>query len=385
MSKNQVQEKTFEQMIKPKDDSRLSDLAVIAQAFAVSGYFKDFDPNNARRGAAQALVKILRGQDLGISPSASVENVYIIDNKTALSAHLMAGLIRRSGADFDIEENDEKSCKIAFYSDPSREILIGRSSFTIQKAQRAGLTGRNNWKSYPGDMLYSRAISRGFRRFFSHLSMGAVYTPEELGYDDNSRDTVEIEQSHIEAEEALYRAVGVGKEGKSEQINSKSAPITAEKSTNQDKSTANQDKSSGRDLFDGDGSDIGHSSDIGEESETSLGDDFRVDVLREDLFKVFGTREVTKDMLTICELAAPKPPRGKAEIKMVEVKSIYDLSADQFERCLGVFKRLRDNKQYSDDRIFDFFVFAIEHRYLLNTTRNIDAACTEFVDSEREL
>lgn len=361
MSNIQVQDKSFEQLMQPKDDSRLSELAVIAQAFAVSGYFKDFDANNARKGAAQALVKILRGQDLGISPSAAVESIYMIDNTTAMSAHLMAGLIRRSGADFDIEENDDKKCTIAYYADMNRDVLIGRTSFTIQKAQRAGLLGKYNWKAYPEDMLYSRAMSRGWRRYFSHLGMGAVYTPEELGHEERGQEKDEVDQSHIEAEEALYRAVGV--------------------------STDSQNGGT-QDTLDTE-PDIGHSSDTGEMSETTepelpLGDDFRIDVLKEELFKVFKTREVTKDMLTICELAAPKPPRGNAKLEMVEVKALEELSEDQAERCLGVFKRLRDNKQYNDDRIFDFLVFAIENRYLLNTTRNIDAACTEFVESERE-
>ena len=158
---DQKERESITQQFTPKDSSRLAELSVIAQAFAYSGYFKDFDQTNARRGAAQALVKILRGQDLGISPSASVESIYMIDNHTAMSAHLMAALIRRSGADFDIIEHTEKTCSIVFYQDTNREVEIGESSFNVQQAQRAGLLGKFNWKSYPEDMLYSRAIAMG--------------------------------------------------------------------------------------------------------------------------------------------------------------------------------------------------------------------------------
>ena len=180
-------QESFVELMTPKDSTRIAELAVIAKALALSGFFKDLDEFNLQRGAAQALTKILRGQDLGISPTAAVENIFIIENRTVCSSHLMSGLIRRSGASFEIVSNDERECIIDFFDSEGKK--IGQSSFTIDDAELADLLRKTNWKKYPADMCFSRAIARGFRRFFSHLALGGLYTPEELGF-ESDRDMI---------------------------------------------------------------------------------------------------------------------------------------------------------------------------------------------------
>jgi hypothetical protein len=46
------------------------------------------------------------------------------------------------------------------------------------------LTSKDNWKKYPSDMLFARAISRGARRYAPGIFGGSpIYTPDELGAD----------------------------------------------------------------------------------------------------------------------------------------------------------------------------------------------------------
>lgn len=51
-------------------------------------------------------------------------------------------------------------------------------SYTIEQAQRAALTGKDNWKKYPADMLAARCISRLAKRVYPDITQGC-YVPDE--------------------------------------------------------------------------------------------------------------------------------------------------------------------------------------------------------------
>jgi len=69
----------------------MDDAMKAANAMAASGFFQD------ARQAAQAVVKILAGQELGVGPFTSMTGVYIIQGRPALSANIMAAAVKRSG------------------------------------------------------------------------------------------------------------------------------------------------------------------------------------------------------------------------------------------------------------------------------------------------
>ena len=58
---------------------------------------------------------------------------------------------------------------------------IGRSRFTLQDAQKAGLNGSDNWRKYPRNMLFARALSNGVKWYCPDVTGGPAYTPDELG------------------------------------------------------------------------------------------------------------------------------------------------------------------------------------------------------------
>lgn len=142
-----------------------------AKAMAASGFFAD------ARDAAQAMVKVMAGAELGLPPFASMTGIHIIKGKPTLGANLLAALIKRSGRyGYRVTALDDSACRIVFYEGGE---AIGESTFTVQDAQRAGV---QNMGKYPRNMLFARAISNGARWHCPDVFSGApIYTAEELG------------------------------------------------------------------------------------------------------------------------------------------------------------------------------------------------------------
>jgi hypothetical protein len=144
-----------------------------AQAFKASGMFPDL------QSEAQAYVKILAGDELGIPPMAAMGGINVIQGKATLSANLLATLVKRHPAyDYKVIAHDTKVCRIEFTQNGE---VSGVSEFSADDAKRAGLSGKN-WSNYPQAMMFARALTQGVRWHCPDVTAGsAAYTPEELG------------------------------------------------------------------------------------------------------------------------------------------------------------------------------------------------------------
>ena len=172
------------QALAPADTVNFKEIQALGDVLYKSGYFSDI------KSAAQAVVKILRGRELGLGPVSSLEQVHVVQGKTALSAGLIGALIKRSGRyDYKIAHLNDTRCEIIFY-DRGQE--IGRSSFTIDDARKAGLADRDMWKKYPRNMNLARALSNGAKWYCPDVFGGAVYTPEELSYESTYESAIDI-------------------------------------------------------------------------------------------------------------------------------------------------------------------------------------------------
>ncbi len=154
----------------------IDDLARLSNMLAKSGFFSD------TKEAAQCGVKVLAGLELGFPAVASMTGIHIINGKPSIGANLMAAAIKRSGKyNYRITRHDNDGCTIVFYENGE---VVGESTFTREDAVIAGaLDGKNahTWKKFPRNMLFSRAMSNGFRWHCPDLFTGAVvYTPDEL-------------------------------------------------------------------------------------------------------------------------------------------------------------------------------------------------------------
>jgi hypothetical protein len=159
--------------------SNFDDLARAANAMSKSGYFQD------SRDQAQAIVKIMAGQEMGFGAFASMTGIHIIQGKPTIGANLMASAVKGSGKyDYRIIQLTDTVAEVEFFQSGKS---IGISKFTIEDAKKANLTGKGNWQTFPRNMLFSRAMSNGVRWYCPDVFNGAsVYTPEELGAEVNA-------------------------------------------------------------------------------------------------------------------------------------------------------------------------------------------------------
>ena len=134
-------------------------------------------PNAKNSFGAYAVVQY--GHELGIGPMMSLQSINIIQGKPAASGQLMLSLAVSRGVSFQVEEETEERCIINF----QRGAITYRATFTLEDAKRAGLAGKDNWKKWPTEMLFWRAVAKGVRRIAPESVMG-LYTPDELSGGD---------------------------------------------------------------------------------------------------------------------------------------------------------------------------------------------------------
>lgn len=186
--------------------NNFDNLQRMAIALQESGYFKD------TTSKAQAITKVLAGAEIGLPPFASMSGIHVIQGKPVLGANVIATLVKNDPRyDYRIKQADDKACVLTWYENGNK---VGEAGFTIQEANGAGLTGKDNWKKYTSDMLFARAISRGARRFAPGIFGGSpVYTPDEMGVDtdeegyiDGTSVTIEQPQPEPDIDEAIEDA-----------------------------------------------------------------------------------------------------------------------------------------------------------------------------------
>lgn len=176
--------------------TNITELTEVGSMLAKCGYFTD------ARDAAQAAVKVMAGLEIGIPAFASMTGIAIIKGKPTLSANLMCAVIKRSGKyDYRVIEHSRTGCKIDFFQG---QVKIGTSEFTADDARDAGLLNNDNWKKYPRNMMFARAVSNGARWYCPDAFMGSVvYTPEEMGaHVDEEGNVIDVTPTVVEKKES---------------------------------------------------------------------------------------------------------------------------------------------------------------------------------------
>lgn len=138
----------------------------------------EFVPSDFRNRPEACLAAILTGRELGIGPMQALKEVSIIDGRPALSAQLMLALLRKGGVMILESQSTNDRAWIKAQRTDTGEVC--EVEWTMEQAVTAGLAGKANFRKYPADMLWARAVGRLGRRIGSDLLAGMAYTAEEV-------------------------------------------------------------------------------------------------------------------------------------------------------------------------------------------------------------
>jgi hypothetical protein len=138
---------------------------------------------------------VLHGEELGLSPSIALVNIYMIDGTPTFAARFVLGLMLRAGLIQFRERSDERV--VVYGRRPNGTHL--EVTWTMADAKRAGLADKQNWKRYPRQMLTARAVTELGRTLFADdLILGEAYTPDEVGH-VGVYDAIDVDDSYVPA------------------------------------------------------------------------------------------------------------------------------------------------------------------------------------------
>jgi len=128
-------------------------------------------PKDLRGRPAAVFAAILAGQAWNLHPLEALRLVDVIEGRISPSGELYGRLYRSAGHSFDVIESTVDKCVLEGTRGDDGTTM--RVEFTAKDADRAELSSKANWKRYPSDMLYNRALVRLVRRHAPDSMRGA--------------------------------------------------------------------------------------------------------------------------------------------------------------------------------------------------------------------
>lgn len=140
------------------------------------------------RDAGNATAAILMGDELGLSPIASLRSIYVVHGTPALYARSMVALALSKGHRIWTEASSDQAVTVCGQRAGSEH--VERSEWTIQRATKAGYTTNKKYGSNPQEMLYSKAAAEVARKVAADVLAGIPYSVEDLELEDEPTTTI---------------------------------------------------------------------------------------------------------------------------------------------------------------------------------------------------
>ena len=134
-------------------------------------------PQTFRGKPDDGAAAILYGAELGLKPQQALQQVFVIHGQPAIYARTMVALLKGKGYKFETVESSDESVTVRGVA-PSGE--QESSTWTIDRAKKAGYTSNKRYQTDPQAMLYAKAASEVSRRLAPNVLLGIKYAAEDL-------------------------------------------------------------------------------------------------------------------------------------------------------------------------------------------------------------
>lgn len=162
-------------------------LEKMAVTVAKSGLFGVKNPDSA-----MALMMLAQAE--GIHPMTAVRDYHIMDVKgrivVTMKADAMLARFQEVGGRIEWLCNSDVKAEAKFTHPSGGELIM---EWTIERARKANLTGKDVWQAYPRAMLKARVISEGIRTILPGVIAGK-YNPEEAQHIETV-EAISVEQA----------------------------------------------------------------------------------------------------------------------------------------------------------------------------------------------
>jgi len=147
----------------------VSDMERMADSITKSGLF-------GIKTKDQALALMLVAQAEGRHPASVATEFDIVQGRPALKSQAALSRFQLAGGKIQWTSRSASKCAAIFSHPQGGELEI---TWTMERANAAGLTGKATWKQYPDQMLSARVVAEGVRAVFP-ACLNGVYLSEEV-------------------------------------------------------------------------------------------------------------------------------------------------------------------------------------------------------------
>jgi hypothetical protein len=147
----------------------VADIETMAKAITKSGLFGIKSPE-------QAVALMLVAQSEGRHPASVASEFDIIQGRPALKSQAALARFQAAGGKIQWTSRGPNKCSAKFAHAQGGELEI---TWTMERANAAGLTGKATWRQYPDQMLSARVVAEGVRAVFP-ACLNGVYLAEEV-------------------------------------------------------------------------------------------------------------------------------------------------------------------------------------------------------------
>jgi hypothetical protein len=159
-----------------------SDMERLAEHVAKSNLF-------GMKTKEQALVLMMVSHAEGRHPVLAARDYDVIQGRPAKKSEAMLRDFLQAGGRVEWHALSDDIADATFTHPQGGSARI---SWNMDRANKAGMAGKDNWKKFPRQMLRSRTVSEGVRTVFP-LATSGLYVPEEVA--DFAGQTIEAEAS----------------------------------------------------------------------------------------------------------------------------------------------------------------------------------------------
>lgn len=159
---------------KPPTGGNLTEVFEIARALKQASGFL---PSHLRN-EGEIVAVLLAGRELGLPPMVSIRCIRLIKGNVSLDASLQLGMMVSAGVRYRwLKDGSDGVEAVLELTRDGQAPHISR--YTWAMAERARLTGGENWQKHPAAMLRARAVSAAGKAYMPDVLAG-VYVPGEL-------------------------------------------------------------------------------------------------------------------------------------------------------------------------------------------------------------